>query len=166
MKEEVHIPAPDPELDLVLERVVEVPPERVWAAWTRPEQLKQWFAPRPWSVSECDIDLRPGGVFRTVMRSPEGDEHPGAGCYLALEENRMLVWTDALEPGFRPAAEPFFTAIITMEPHPRGTKYTARAVHGRTADREKHEEMGFHEGWGRAFEQMVEVMEAAAGGAT
>ena len=85
----------DPRLDLVLERVVEVPPELVWKAWTEPEHLKRWFTPLPWTTVECEIDLRPGGIFRTVMRSPEGQDHPNMGCYLEVVPNRRLVWTDA-----------------------------------------------------------------------
>lgn len=95
---------PDPRLDLVLERMVDVPPERVWKAWTEPEHLKERFTPAPWDTIECEIDLRPGGIFRTVMRSPEGREvDAGAGCYLEVVENERLVWTTALEPGYRPA---------------------------------------------------------------
>jgi hypothetical protein len=67
----------DPELDLVLERVVDVPPELIWKAWTQPEHLKQWFVPRPWTITECEIDLRPGGVFRMVMRPPDGEATGG-----------------------------------------------------------------------------------------
>ena len=55
----------DPKLDLVLERVVDVPVHLVWKAWTEPEHLKPWFCPKPWYVSECEIDLRPGGMLRT-----------------------------------------------------------------------------------------------------
>lgn len=61
---------PDPKLDLVLERVVDVPRELVWKARTTPEHLKKWFTPAPWTTVDCEIDLRPGGIFRTVMRSP------------------------------------------------------------------------------------------------
>src|SRR5262249_22802221 len=92
----------DPKLDLVLERFVEVSPELVWMAWTQPEHLKKWFTPAPWTTVDCEIDLRPGGVFRTVMRSPEGKDFPNAGCYLEIVPNRKLVWTDALGAGFRP----------------------------------------------------------------
>lgn len=150
----------DPKLDLVLERTVDVPPELVWAAWTRPEQLKPWFTPAPWTTVDCEIDLRPGGAFRTVMRSPEGEDFPHVGCYLEIVPNRKLVWTDALEADFRPAREDplsfHFTAAILLEPDGSGTKYTALVMHADEQSREQHEAMGFHEGWGKALEQLVE----------
>jgi uncharacterized protein YndB with AHSA1/START domain len=152
-------PVIDPALDLVLEREVDVPPHLVWAAWTQPELLKQWFAPKPFETVDCDIDLRPGGAFRTVMRSPEGDiMDPGAGCYLEVVENERLVWTGALGPGFRPQATPLaFTAYILMEPTSTGTRYRAIAVHGSKELRNQHEEMGFIDGWGAALDQLVEL---------
>ena len=146
---------PDPRLDLVLERVVDVPRELVWAAWTRPEHLRKWFTPAPWTVADCEIDLRPGGIFRTVMRSPEGKEFPNIGCYLEVVPNERLVWTDALLPGYRPAENPFMTAIITLESQGKGTRYTAVAIHRDDAGRKKHEEMGFYQGWGKALDQLV-----------
>ena len=54
----------DPKLDLVLERVVDVPPELVWRAWTEPKHLMPWFTPAPWKTVDCEIDLRPGGIFQ------------------------------------------------------------------------------------------------------
>jgi uncharacterized protein YndB with AHSA1/START domain len=145
----------DPRLDLVLERVVDVPRELVWAAWTRPEHLRQWFTPKPWTVVDCEIDLRPGGLFRTVMRSPEGKEFPNIGCYLEVVPNERLIWTDALLPGYRPAANPFFTAMITLHAQGTGTRYVATAIHRDEAGRKKHEDMGFHQGWGTALDQLV-----------
>jgi uncharacterized protein YndB with AHSA1/START domain len=151
---------PDPKLDLVLERVVDVPRDLVWAAWTKPEHLRKWFTPAPWTVSDCEIDLRPGGIFRTVMRSPEGKEFPNIGCYLEVVPNERLVWTDALLPGYRPAENPFLTAIITLEAQGKGTRYTAMAIHRDAAARQKHEEMGFHQGWGKALDQLVAHVKA------
>jgi uncharacterized protein YndB with AHSA1/START domain len=153
----------DPNLDLVLERIVEVKPELVWKAWTQPEHVKKWLTPAPWKTVDCEIDLRPGGVFRFVMQSPEGQQFPNVGCFLEVVENRKLVWTVALLPGFRPAARPengadlFFTAIILIEPHLKGTKYAAIAIHPDQATCKKHKEMGFHEGWGKALDQLVEL---------
>ena len=156
---------PDPKLDLVLERVVDVAPNLVWAAWTRPEYVKQWFTPAPWQTVDCEIDLRPGGIFRFVMRSPEGQQFPHEGCYLEVVENEKLVWTAALKPGYRPLAPDYrppnaacpllFTAVILLEPHGAGTKYTAIAIHADEEGAKKHADMGFHEGWGKALDQLV-----------
>ena len=154
----------DPKLDLVLERIIDVPPELVWAAWTQPEHVKKWFCPAPWTTVDCEIDLFPGGIFRTTMRSPEGQEFPNLGCYLEIIENEKLVWTDALSPGYRPRANPvsgvdlFFTAMILLERHGTGTKYTAICMHKDEADRKRHEEMGFQDGWGKALDQLVAVV--------
>ncbi|MEA3155513.1 MAG: hypothetical protein QOK44_3102 [Betaproteobacteria bacterium] len=49
------------------------------------------------------------------------------------------------------------TAVIALEPHAKGTKYTAIAIHKDEEGRRKHEEMGFHEGWGKALDQLVAV---------
>lgn len=93
---------PDPKLDLVLERVVDVPRELVWKAWTTPEHLKKWFTRAPWTTVDCEMGLRPGGIFRTVMRSPEGENFPNAGCFLEIVQNEKLVWTSAWD--LRPRA--------------------------------------------------------------
>jgi uncharacterized protein YndB with AHSA1/START domain len=151
---------PNPELDLVLERTVDVAPELVWKAWTTPELLVQWFAPKPWSTSSCEIDLQPGGRFNTTMRSPEGDEYPSSGCILVVEEGSTLVFTSGLGPGFRPliVEDGFpFTAVISIQPDGSGTKYTATAIHADAAAKKSHEDMGFVEGWGMALDQLVEV---------
>lgn len=152
---------PDPTLDLVLEREIDVPVELVWEAWTTPDSIKEWFCPKPWSVSSCEIDLRPGGKFNTVMRSPEGQEFSNSGCYLEVVPNQRLVFTDTLLPGFRPAPKPFFTAALLLAPTATGTRYTAIAIHGNEETRKQHEEMGFHEGWGTVVDQLVAHIKAS-----
>ncbi|MCO6512493.1 MAG: SRPBCC family protein [Aridibacter famidurans] len=156
----------NPELDLVLERVVDVPRDLIWTAWTDADQLKQWFVPKPWGVADCRIDVRPGGEFTTVMRSPEGEEFPSSGCFLEVIENERLVFTSALLPGFRPTAKASndhelpFTAFILLEAEGTGTRYRAIAVHGEAESKKTHEDMGFHSGWGAALDQMVEMIES------
>lgn len=154
----------NPKLDLVLERVVDVPVELVWEAWTDPAHLKHWFVPRPWTVKECEVEVRPGGKFHFVMQSPEGQDYPNLGCYLEIVEKKKLVWTSALLPGYRPVSTPtngadmLFTAIILLEAQGEKTKYTAIAVHPDEPTCKRHEEMGFHDGWGTCLDQLVEYM--------
>jgi uncharacterized protein YndB with AHSA1/START domain len=162
----------DPKLDLSFERIVDVSPELVWAAWTEPAHLLHWFTPVPWKTVDCEIDLRPGGIFRTVMLSPEGQEFPNVGCYLEVIKNEKLVWTNAVGPGFRPAmltasaaatcGEFMFTAVISLQAHGKGTRYTALVMHSDEAGRKQHEEMGFHDGWGKALDQLVAHMKKSA----
>lgn len=156
----------DPKLDLVLEKELDLTPEQVWKGWTTPELLCKWFCPEPWKVTEAEVDLKPGGIFRTAMQSPEGEKYPNLGCFLEVEKNKKLVWTNALLPGFRPAEAPvsgadlFLTAFILLEEKNGKTKYTAIARHKNEADRKKHEEMGFHEGWGICADQLQKLMKS------
>lgn len=150
---------PDPGLDLVLERVVAVPAAWVWEAWTTPEHLKAWFAPRPWRTVECEMDLRPGGIFRTLMHGPNGERLDNVGCYLEIVPAERLVWTPVLLPGWRPAhnARFSFTAVVEIEAlAEQRTRYVATAMHAHSAGRRQHEQMGFHNGWGTALEQLVD----------
>jgi uncharacterized protein YndB with AHSA1/START domain len=151
---------PDPALDLVLEREIDVPRELVWEAWTTPEHIKHWFVPKPRTITACEVDLRPGGIFSSTMRSPEGQEFPNVGCYLEIVPHARLVWTDALLPGYRPSQKPFFTAALLLEATKSGgTKYTALAIHRDEDGRTQHEAMGFHEGWGTVLTQLVEYIQ-------
>ena len=145
----------DPALDLELNRVVDVSPALLWRAWTEPELLKQWFCPLPWKTTECEIDLRPGGRFRTLMQGPDGEQHDNTGCYLAIVPQTLLVFTDALGPGWRPKEGGFMTASVHFQAEGAGTRYVARAFHKDGEGRRQHEAMGFEQGWGTALDQLV-----------
>jgi uncharacterized protein YndB with AHSA1/START domain len=150
----------DPKLDLVLEREIDVPVALVWKAWTTPEHLRHWFAPKPWTITSCDLDLRPGGAINFTMRSPEGQEFPNTQSYLEVTPFERLIITDTLLGGYRPSANPFFTAVLELATNGNGTRYKAIAIHGNDETRKKHAEMGFHDGWGTVASQMVEYIKA------
>ena len=161
--------------DLVLERTLNAPRALVWRALTDPALLKRWFAPRPYEISEVEMDLRPGGIFRIRMVGPDGFDtgHGNAGCMLEVVEGEKLVWTSALGPGYRPAemgegCESFpMTAVITMADAEGGrTLYRAVALHRNEADRDVHAQMGFQEGWGTCADQLEELAGEMASAAT
>jgi uncharacterized protein YndB with AHSA1/START domain len=145
---------PNASRELSLSRLIDAPREKVFKAWTDPELLKQWFAPLPWTTPRAELDVRPGGANLIVMRGPEGQEFPNRGVYLEVVENERLVFTDAYAGAWEPAEKPFMTVILTFEDHGGKTKYTARVLHWSVADRERHEKMGFHAGWGQCANQL------------
>lgn len=150
---ETPVPLSDRELSLV--RLIDAPPEKVFRAWTEPELMKQWFAPHPYTTPAAEADLRVGGSSRVVMRDPEGNEFPAQGVYLEIVPDRRLVFTDAYTSAWEPSEKPFMTVILTFEEEGGKTRYTARVRHWSAADREEHEKMGFHQGWGICTDQLA-----------
>jgi uncharacterized protein YndB with AHSA1/START domain len=152
----MNAPATAVNHELVLTRVIDAPREKLFRCWTEPALLEQWFVPKPWTIAKAEVDVRPGGSSLIVMRSPEGQEMPNPGVFLEVVPNERLVLTDAYTSAWVPSAKPFMTAIVTFEDLGGGkTRYTARARHWTAEDRETHEKMGFHEGWGACADQLA-----------
>ena len=89
---------------------------------------------------------------------PDGNDLPNRGVYLEVLENERLVITDAYTKAWEPSPKPFMTVILTFEDEAGKTRYTARVRHWTVADRETHEKMGFHEGWGRCTDQLAALV--------
>lgn len=144
--------------DLVLTRIIDASPDKVFRAWTEPALMTRWFAPKPWTTPRAETDVRPGGASVVVMRGPDGNEFPSAGVYLEVVPNARLVFTDAFTRAWEPSAKPFMTVVLTFEDLGGRTRYTARVSHWTDADREAHEKMGFHGGWALCTEQLAELV--------
>jgi uncharacterized protein YndB with AHSA1/START domain len=150
-----------PGRELVISRVIDAPRELVFKAWTDPEHLKQWFAPRPWTTPVAELDVRAGGASLITMRGPDGAEFPNRGVYLEVVQNERLVFTDAYTRAWEPSEKPFMTVIVTLEDLGGKTRYTARVVHWTVADREAHEKMGFDQGWAQCANQLAALVTAS-----
>jgi uncharacterized protein YndB with AHSA1/START domain len=144
------------EHELVLTRLIDAPREKLFRCWTEPDLLKRWFAPAPYTTPVAEIDLRIGGASNIVMRSPDGQEVPCPGTYLEIVPGRKLVFTDAYTGDWMPKpGRPFMTAISTFDDEGDQTRYTARVRHWSAEDKETHEGMGFHQGWGLCADQLA-----------
>jgi uncharacterized protein YndB with AHSA1/START domain len=147
------------EFDLSINRVIESTPDKIFRAWTDPELMKEWFCPKPWFVSEARLDVRPGGGNFITMQGPEGQRFDNAGIYLDVVPNELLVMTDAYTVGWVPAEKPFMTGVVRLKDLGNGsTDYTAIARHWNADDKAQHEQMGFYDGWGKATDQLEELL--------
>jgi uncharacterized protein YndB with AHSA1/START domain len=144
--------------ELSITRVLPGSPMAAYRAWTEPELLQQWFTPRPWTTPVVELDVRPGGSNRIVMRGPDGESQECRGVYLETIPGKRLVITDAFVDAWTPSEKPFLTTIVTFAPHEQGVLYVARALHWSAADRDGHEQMGFHQGWGMATDQLAALL--------
>jgi len=137
-------------------------PETVWHALT--ERQEEWWCPKPWRVEVVEQDRRPGGRCAMTMYGPAGEVAPQEGIYLAWDEGRRIVTTDAVTidaaGDLRPAG-PFMIGFWEIEPEGDGTRYTARARHWTDEARQQHEAMGFVQGWQVCADQLKALCEGS-----
>jgi len=146
------------EYDLVLERTIAAPADVLYRCYTEPDLVCQWFCPEPWKVTEAQLDLRPGGASYHRMEGPDGDVNHVRGQYVEIVPGKRIVGTDAFIGNWVPSEKPFMTSIITFRDMGDGTTlYRAVARHWSEEDMKGHEAMGFHEGWGKAADQLAEL---------
>lgn len=153
------------ELTLEISRVIDAPRHAVWRCWTDATLLKQWFCPKPWSVPEADFDVRPGGRMNTVMAGPNGERFENEGIFLEVVDGERLTFTDAYTEDFVPRENAFMTGYVRLSDVDGGrTRLVWGARHASKADRDRHLEMGFEEGWKAASTQLAELASSLDGG--
>lgn len=139
------------EITLELRRTYPVPRERVFRAWTEPEQLKKWFGPKNVTCTEAELDLRVGGRYRFTLEEPEG-KHIAVGEYVEISAPERLVFTWKWEHS--PAESP--ETLVTVEFLPKGDGTEMVLTHERfpAADvRDLH-----NEGWTSSFECLADLL--------
>jgi uncharacterized protein YndB with AHSA1/START domain len=150
--------------ELSITHHIHAPRAVVWRCWTEAELLKQWYCPKPWRVTQAEIDLRPGGRMNAVFEGPNGERHDNKGVFLSISPMERLIFTDAFSEGFIPKdGAPFMTGFVHLTDAPDGgTTMHWGARHWTAEDKAKHEAMGFHDGWKACAAQLDELTRQVA----
>ena len=152
----------DPRLDLTLQRIIRAPRHTLWQAWTDPKLLERWWVPAPTIARVDRLEVHPGGAFVTSM-SDDGDTFTSHtdSVFLVVEPDTRLVFTNAIDSAWRPAspAPVSMSAEISLTEHPDGTDYRVIVRHGDADARDRHEELGFFDGWGSVTDALTALAE-------
>ncbi len=139
---------PATEREIAMTRVLHAPRRRVFDAFTRPEQLARWWGPEAFTLASCELDLRPGGALRLVMRGPDGREHAFHGVYMELLPPARLAFTADLED----APGNLLLTTATFEEVDGLTWLTIR----QTVPRTESFAAGQRQGWSESLERLAE----------
>lgn len=141
---------------LSVTRYIAAPPGKVWEVMAN--RQTEWWCPMPWRSEIIAQDKRAGGRCDMVFKGPDGGQEPQNGIYLAYDEGRRFVTTDAINGDLEPAG-PFMIGSWEIAPEGNGTRYTATARHWTEEACKQHEEMGFAEGWSACADQLAAICE-------
>jgi uncharacterized protein YndB with AHSA1/START domain len=142
--------ATNPAFELVLERIIDAPRTRVFEAWTKPEQMAQWFAPRLFKLVVHKMDFRPGGRFSMAMRGPNGEDFPFTGTYREIVPPAKLSWTGEFATG--PADQ--MSTVVTFDEQGRTTRICVRQTFHVMTPEIEHATKGARQGWTMTFDQL------------
>ena len=147
------------ERELLITRVFDAPRGLVFKAWTEPERLARWSGPRGFTLVSCTMDLRPGGAYRTCIRSPEGTDHCTRGVYREIVEPERLVFTFAWEEADGTPGREMLVTVTFAEHGGKTTMTFHQARFESVADRDGHQD-----GWSSSFDVLAEYLADVAEG--
>ncbi|MEI6642974.1 MAG: SRPBCC domain-containing protein [Novosphingobium sp.] len=147
---------------LTITRTIAAPHGLVWDVLVN--RMEDWWCPKPWRAEIVLQERRAGGAANMVMHGPNGELMPNEGLYLAWEEGRRFVVTDAVKVdvatgAFLPSG-PFMIGSWEVAAEGDGTRYTASARHWTEDAMKQHQDMGFEAGWNAAADQLQALCEA------
>ncbi len=149
------IEAPSGEPAVIFRRFVDAPPELVFAVWTEPEHLRNWWGPRQFELVVCESDPRAGGRYRFVQRAPDGQEHTFHGRYLEVDCPHRLVRTFVYAGA--PDDESVETVTFLRDGH--GTLITSTSVFPSFEAREFYAQGGMEAGLRESHQRLDEWLE-------
>jgi uncharacterized protein YndB with AHSA1/START domain len=141
--------------EIEMTRLFDAPRELVFEAFTNPEHVPHWFGPRGWSVPVCEIDLRPGGAWRYVLRGPNGEDMGMSGVYREITPPERVVTTESFDdyPG-----ESLNTLTLTEEDGK--TRHTVNVLYADKETRDAVLASGMSEGASETLERLAELLES------
>jgi uncharacterized protein YndB with AHSA1/START domain len=145
--------------EVLITRSFNAPRRIVFDAITKPEHVKHWYGVRGLTVVVCQIDLRPGGTWRYVLRGPDGMEHGFSGVYREIVPPERIVSTENYEP-IGPGHE--MVATVTLEESNGRTTLRNRLRYLSQADRDGHLQSGMEGGMQEAFDRLEELLVSIA----
>jgi len=136
---------------LEISRRYEAPPQRVWQAWTDPRALSRWFGPGdPSSVTQADLDVRPGGAYTIAFRTPDGEEHRVSGRYEVVDAPKRLSFSWAWQS--TPERVSFVSLVFEADGEGTLMRFRHDRFHDRAA-RDNHER-----GWSATLEKLAAML--------
>jgi uncharacterized protein YndB with AHSA1/START domain len=141
---------------LKITRTIAAPRAKVWRCWSESELLKQWYCPKPWTISIAEIDLRIGGKSHIVMNGPNGEVHPNHGQYLEIVDGVSQTFTDAFVGNWMPCSSvPFMVGYVILSDMVDGNTHMEWGARHWTEEAfQQHKDMGFEFGWNAAADQL------------
>jgi len=115
----VSTPAPD---EIRITRVFDAPRELVWRAWTTPTMLVHWFGCAAFSTISAEVDLREGGNWRVVLRTPDGEDIPSYGTYTSVKPTNHLAFTHQWEKQPVEVNPAHHRTLVTIDLHEQGPR--------------------------------------------
>jgi uncharacterized protein YndB with AHSA1/START domain len=143
--------------EVVLSREFNAPRSLVFDALTTQPLLERWYGPTDWTLVVCDIDLRPGGAFRFVVRRPDGKEIGQRGVYREVVPGERLAYSESWEDW--DAGETLVTTTLTEVDGT--TIFTSRIVFPSREVRDTVVGSGLGKGAGQSYDKLADVLATA-----
>lgn len=148
------------DLEIAMTRMFDAPRHLVFDAMTQPQHVRRWFGCDAFTLPICEIDLRVGGGYRFVMRTPDGSESTLRGVYREIVRPERVVFAEQIVmPGF---TSPEYQVTSAFDDISGGTRLTTTILHKSKEDRDGHLNSGIEKGVAPAYDRLAEVVAAMA----
>lgn len=145
--------------EIVITRSFNAPRKLVFEAWTKPEHVRRWYGLSFLAMTVCEIDLRVGGKWRYVLRSPDGSEHGFSGEYQAITPPKRLVYSEGYE-GLPPGHD--YLVTTTFDEQDGKTTLTSRMLYKSKEDRDGHVASGMEPGMRETLDRLEHLLSTLA----